>query len=403
MFLQAYGFIRLERLEKTLSRSIKFILLHFLFMFCIISILNIKINHNILYIFYGLFFLEIFFFRLASIKFLKWLRKLGFNFRNVIIIGSGKSANEIYSVLSKDLSYGYRILGFFSYEYKNHDNKNMLGSLENIYEYLNGNTVHEIYVALSENNSDVIKTLSSYCESNLIRLKIVPDYNGFAQGQNFSIDFYDNIPIISLRKEPLESPVNRIIKRLFDITFSIAVILLILLWLFPILFILIKISSKGPVFFKQQRSCENNYVFWCWKFRSMSVNAFANEQMAIKGDIRITKIGKFMRKTNIDELPQFFNTLIGTMSVIGPRPHMLKHTSQYSNLINNYLVRHFTKPGITGWAQVNGFRGETKELDQMLKRIEFDIWYIENWSFLLDLKIIYKTITNMLKGEKNAF
>ena len=134
----------------------------------------------------------------------------------------------------------------------------------------------------------------------------------------------------------------------------------------------------------------------------MSVNDLSDELQATSADPRITRVGRFMRKTNLDELPQFFNVLSGSMSVVGPRPHMIKHTEQYSALIDNYLVRHFAKPGITGWAQVNGYRGETKELIDMQKRVEYDIWYIENWSLLLDLKIIWRTVWNMIRGEKNA-
>jgi undecaprenyl-phosphate galactose phosphotransferase/putative colanic acid biosynthesis UDP-glucose lipid carrier transferase len=172
--------------------------------------------------------------------------------------------------------------------------------------------------------------------------------------------------------------------------------------LFPILIAVVKLSSKGPAFFKQKRSGENNESFTCLKFRTMKVYALSDELQSQKHDPRITKLGAFMRRTNLDELPQFFNVLLGKMSVVGPRPHMLKHTEQYSELINNYLVRHFVKPGITGWAQVKGYRGETKELIDMKNRVEFDIWYLENWTFLLDLKIIWMTVTNMLRGEKNA-
>jgi Undecaprenyl-phosphate glucose phosphotransferase len=279
----------------------------------------------------------------------------------------------------------------------------MLGSLENIYEYLKGNSVHEIYVALPENNHEIVKTLSSYCESNLIRMKIVPDYNGFSHSNNVTVDFYGSIPVISLRKEPLELPINRITKRLFDVMFSLGVIILIFPWLFPILSLLIKSSSKGPIFFKQKRSCENNHIFWCWKFRSMKVNNNANTEQAKRGDARITKIGKFMRKTNLDELPQFFNVFIGEMSVVGPRPHMTIQNDSYKKIIDTYLVRSFIKPGITGWAQVSGFRGETKELALMEKRVLKDIEYLENWTLMFDIRIIFLTIYTTIKGDKNAF
>jgi putative colanic acid biosynthesis UDP-glucose lipid carrier transferase len=201
----------------------------------------------------------------------------------------------------------------------------------------------------------------------------------------------------------MEGTVNLLLKRVFDIVFSLLVIGLIFPWLFPIIVIMIKMDSAGPVFFKQQRSGRQNDSFLCYKFRTMQVNADSNQLQATKGDSRVTKMGVFMRRTNIDELPQFFNVFLGSMSVVGPRPHMLKHTEQYSELINNYLVRHYAKPGITGWAQVNGYRGETKELIEMRDRVDYDIWYIENWSLLLDLKIVYMTVFNVFQGEENAY
>jgi len=201
----------------------------------------------------------------------------------------------------------------------------------------------------------------------------------------------------------LENLLNRSKKRAFDIVFSIFVIVFVLSWLLPILAILIKLGSSGPVFFVQIRSGRNNRPFRCYKFRSMRVNKNADKKQATRDDERITKIGAFMRRTSLDELPQFFNVFRGNMSVVGPRPHMIKHTKQYSQLIDRFMVRHFLKPGITGWAQIKGLRGEIKTVDDMLKRVEADVWYLENWSFLLDLKIIFLTLKNSILGDKNAF
>lgn len=201
----------------------------------------------------------------------------------------------------------------------------------------------------------------------------------------------------------MQYPLNRFVKRTFDIVFSLA----FLLTLFPVIFVVvalvIKITSPGPVFFVQERTGKKGKTFKCLKFRTMKVNKDADTVQAVKNDPRVTRFGAFLRKSNIDELPQFINVLIGDMSIVGPRPHMLKHTVEYSALIEKYMLRHLAKPGITGWAQVNGYRGETKELYQMEKRVEYDVWYIENWSFFLDLKIIYLTVANMIKGEKNAY
>jgi exopolysaccharide biosynthesis polyprenyl glycosylphosphotransferase len=217
------------------------------------------------------------------------------------------------------------------------------------------------------------------------------------------IEGFGHIPVISFRQEPLENVLNRFLKRSFDILFSLFVIIFILSWLVPILAIIIKLESKGPLFFVQMRSGKDNAAFKCYKFRSMRVNNDSDKKQASRQDARITKVGAFIRKTNIDELPQFFNVLIGDMSIVGPRPHMLSHTEEYSKLISKFMVRHFLKPGITGWAQVSGYRGETRTIDAMERRVEADVWYLENWSFLLDLKIIFLTMWNTFKGEENAF
>jgi len=196
---------------------------------------------------------------------------------------------------------------------------------------------------------------------------------------------------------------NRFLKRSFDTIFSILVIVFIFSWLFPILAVLIKLQSKGPVFFVQIRSGRDNKPFKCYKFRSMRVNDESDKKQATRGDKRITLIGAIMRRTSIDELPQFFNVLRGNMSVVGPRPHMISHTEQYAQLIDTFMVRHFLKPGITGWAQIRGLRGETKNTEDMLARVEADVWYLENWSFLLDLKIVFLTFFGTIRGDKNAF
>ena len=191
---------------------------------------------------------------------------------------------------------------------------------------------------------------------------------------------------------------NRLLKRVFDILFSLPVCALLTLFL-PLIAVIIKMQSPGPLFFTQKRTGMNGKIFTIVKFRSMDVNMQSDMLQATKDDSRKFAFGDFIRRTNIDELPQFYNVLKGNMSVVGPRPHMLMHTEQYSKLIDLYMVRHFAKPGITGWAQVNGFRGETTELWQMTERVKRDIWYIENWSIFLDIRIIYLTVKNMLSGN----
>jgi putative colanic acid biosynthesis UDP-glucose lipid carrier transferase len=236
----------------------------------------------------------------------------------------------------------------------------------------------------------------------MIRFKFVPDFRMFVN-RNIHVDIVESIPILSFRSEPLEDIVASSKKRLFDIMFSLFIIVFLLSWLVPLLAILIKINSRGPVFFVQLRSGKDNQEFRCFKFRTLKVNKDADSKQVTRDDSRFTKLGKFLRKTSLDELPQFFNVLLGDMSVVGPRPHMLKHTEDYSRLLDEYMIRHFVKPGVTGWAQVNGFRGEIKDKEQLRKRIEYDIWYLENWSLWLDIRVIFLTLYVTLKGDKNAF
>jgi len=400
----SYSFIRIEPIEKILSKTVQLFLIYAVLIFTVIVALRLhEISRMRIIYFFSVFVISILITRILFMQILKYFRRRGFNYKNVIIIGMGKSGLNIYSFLSKDLSLGYRILGFFDDNPEDYFKKfSVLGRISNVKQFLENNQVDEVYVTLSDYHESIIREIIDVCESNLIRIKFVPNFNRYTQTRRVSVDFYGNIPVVSLREEPLESPINRIIKRMFDVLFSSIIIVCVFSWLFPILMLLVKLSSKGPVFFKQERSGEDNKTFLCYKFRTMRVNKDADIVQATRNDSRITNVGRFYRKTNLDELPQFFNVLIGDMSVVGPRPHMIKHTEEYSSLIKNYLVRHFIKPGITGWSQVNGLRGETSELEQMSSRVEYDIWYLENWSFMLDVKIIFKTFTNMIIGDEKA-
>jgi len=263
--------------------------------------------------------------------------------------------------------------------------------------------IKDIYVTIAPERMADMPLLTAEAERQCVRLKFIPDISG-ALLSPYTVSYLGNeFPVISLRSEPLEAIHNRFKKRAIDVVFSGLVILFVLSWLYPILAILIKLQSKGPVLFKQLRSGRDDEPFWCFKFRSMSINSDSDLKQASKDDSRITPIGRFLRKSSLDELPQFFNVFMGHMSVVGPRPHMLSHTEQYKGIVDQFMVRHFLKPGITGWAQVNGYRGETKENYKMVKRVEHDIWYLENWSAMLDVKIIFMTVINMVKGEENAF
>lgn len=242
-----------------------------------------------------------------------------------------------------------------------------------------------------------------FCENNLVHFYSVPALPNYCQ-RRMNVEFVYEIPIMTIRKEPLASSFNRFCKRIFDILFSLFVLIVFYWWIYILVALVTKFTMPGPVLFRQKRSGQYGQTFECLKFRSMKVNAEADTLQATKNDPRKTKWGSFLRKTNIDEMPQFINVLKGDMSVVGPRPHMLKHTEEYGKLIDKYMVRHYAKPGITGWAQVTGWRGETSELWMMEGRIKEDIWYLEHWSLLLDVVIIMKTVLNMFGREKgNAY
>ena len=263
--------------------------------------------------------------------------------------------------------------------------------------------VNEIYCNLADYTKTDLQQLLNEADKYMIRVKFIPAFLHLFD-RRVRFNQLGEIPVISVRTEPLSADRNKIVKRAFDIAFSLMVIVLILSWLLPIIWLVIKIESKGPLLFKQKRSGMDNRPFSCFKFRSMEANnQGADNVQATKNDKRITKAGAFLRKTSMDELPQFFNVLRGTMSVVGPRPHMLAHTDQYRKVVDEYMIRHYVKPGITGLAQVSGCRGETKDLSAMQKRVEYDIEYIENWNFFSDLKIIFLTVWNVVKGEENAF
>ena len=350
----------------------------------------------------GIIFTLISLFRSFYLFMLKKYRNEGGNFRNVIIIGSNISAQKISNFLHQHSELGYRLIGFFSNE--NQNQKNYLGTIDKSFEYIvdNENEIDEIYCSMSELNKNQIKLFIDLADNNLKVLKLIPDSKDIYSSK-MDVEYYDFIPILSLRTIPFDIPLNQIIKKLFDLIFSLFIIIFVLSWLTPILYVLIKFESKGPLFFKQTRDGLTSSQFVCYKYRSMFVNEVADNKQASKDDERITKIGSFIRKTSIDELPQFLNVLKGEMSIVGPRPHMISQTQKYAKIVDKFMVRHFVKPGITGLAQIRGYRGEVEKNEDMENRVKLDIFYIENWSFLLDMKIIGQTIINVFKGEEKAY
>lgn len=323
--------------------------------------------------------------------------------RKVIIIGYNELSKRLYDNFSRYYR-SITVEGFFedTLQIAENGDPRILGKVGDSIKYAIENNVAEIYTTVSPEKNFHIYELAQEAEMNFIRFKFVPDFRMFIN-RKVHIDFARNIPILSLRPEPLENLDSQIKKRTFDIVFSLLIIFFILSWLVPIIAILIKLDSRGPIFFTQLRSGKNNRPFLCYKFRSLKVNQEAHAKQVTRNDNRFTRLGKFLRKSNLDELPQFINVFRGEMSVVGPRPHMLKHTEEYSQMLNHYMIRHYVKPGVTGWAQINGYRGEIKKKKDLRGRIEHDIWYMENWTMWLDLRIIILTVYRSIKGDENAF
>ena len=327
-------------------------------------------------------------------------RSSGKNFRTVIVIGDSKSAQDVVSIFNNNQHLGYRFRGYFSDNKKSL--KHRLGTINEGLIFSRENNIDEIYCEVNSVSPAQLKEIINFSNDNKIEFRLIPE-NKAIYSKNFTKEYFGTIPILKPKKLPFEKIETHLIKRCFDIVFSILIFSLVLLWLLPILWFVVKIDSRGPFLFKQKRDGMNGNQFYCFKIRSMKINAVSDQISASKNDDRITKIGHLLRKTSLDELPQFFNVLIGDMSIVGPRPHMNIQTKKYINDIDNYLTRNSVKPGITGLAQVSGYRGEVKKTSDIVNRVRLDIFYIENWSFLLDLKIIVLTFFHMLRGQKNAY
>ncbi len=388
---------------KFARRTSRAFLIYVIFLFIYLCFTRFDFNRNYLIISFASFAGYLVLSRILFLEISKYIGRKKSLLNKVVIIGNNTFAKELASKL-KNANKTLNILGSFAEKIRpeNDDEFAYLGKLDDCMKYALKNQVTEIYCTLSPEVYPSIYDISQAAENLCMRFRFVPNLRYFVDNE-VHFDYVNNVPVLSLRSEPLEDFGVQIKKRLFDVVFSSLVAIFLLSWLIPIIAILIKLDSKGPVFFLQERSGKNNIPFKCIKFRSLKMNDEANSKQVTRGDNRITKLGRFLRKSSIDELPQFFNVLKGDMSVVGPRPHMLKHTDEYSAIIMKYMIRHYQKPGVTGHAQVNGFRGEIKEEQQLINRIEYDVWYIENWSIWLDLKIIIQTVVVTIKGQDNAF
>lgn len=388
--------------DVVIGNSIEAVGVHALFFFASLIFLASWIHNMSFYLwFYGILLLALPIAWISTRMATKRFRRHGGNYASIVIVGAGPTAKRLCDEMMTDPGYGYRFMGYFDNTPPEDENMRYCGTIDDLGQYLLTHNIDEVYYTLSAEDSAILQQVITAADNAVAQFFYVPPVSPYLT----RIEELHNIgivPIMSIRRQPLNKLTNRIIKRGFDIIFSSAFLLVSPLIFIPVA-IGIKMTSPGPVFFKQKRTGYLGRDFYCWKFRTMHVNRDADARQATRNDNRVTKFGHFLRHTSIDELPQFINVWLGDMSVVGPRPHMLKHTDDYRKIIKRYMVRHFIKPGITGWAQIKGFRGQTEEVWQMEKRVENDVWYIEHWSFLLDIKIVFLTIINVFKGEDNAY
>lgn len=345
--------------------------------------------------------------RVGERSFLAWYRRNGGNSKAILFVGSDPANVSIFNEIMADPATGYHVLGYYSNDEIEDAPKafRKLGSRDDLLKIMKGEgqkiNVDDIYCSLSHDESHYLRELMKYCDREVIRFFYVPRMLPNIQ-MSLHPEILGSSVVFTNHSAPLTDPTNKVKKRCFDIVCS-AFVLICILPFMPIIALITKIQSPGPLFFKQERTGMNGKNFLCYKFRSMHVNEDADKIQATKDDPRKFPFGNLMRKTNIDELPQFWNVLKGDMSIVGPRPHMTLHTEMYSSLIDKYMVRHFAKPGVTGLAQVTGFRGETTELWQMEGRIKKDIWYIEHWSFWLDIRICFQTAWSIIHPDEHAY
>ncbi|WP_281988336.1 exopolysaccharide biosynthesis polyprenyl glycosylphosphotransferase [Aquimarina aggregata] len=323
----------------------------------------------------------------------KYRKVFGGNIRKVVVIGDNKNTHQLIKIFNDKPEFGYRFQKKFGVKDEAFD-------LDTCFYYIVENEIDEVYCSIAELSNEQLREIVNFTENNLKVLKFIPDNKNIFT-KKLIFNYYEYIPVLSFREIPLDDSINKFAKRAFDILLSLFVLICVLSWLTPLIGLLIQIESKGPIFFKQLRNGLDYREFYCYKYRSMKPSTSANQ--ATRGDARVTKVGKFIRRTSIDELPQFINVLKGDMSVVGPRPHMVKHNEEFAQKVDKFMVRHFVKPGITGLAQISGFRGEIETNKDIVNRVKYDIFYVESWSLLLDIKIVVLTALNAIKGEEKAY
>ena len=323
--------------------------------------------------------------------------------RKILVVGAADLSSSLYrsGMLINNLR--YTLVGILGDRPLNGLSAHYLGPIQELERTLEATEVDEVFLNLPSSQAEQINFVIDCCEKKQVQVNVINDFNRLGTGA-LRMTSYAGFPVVGLRYFPLDDAENRLFKRVYDLVFSFLFLVLIFSWLGPLIALLVKLNSKGPVFFKQERWGLNNQKIICYKFRTMRVSQGEEPfKQAGKNDERVTSLGRLLRKTSLDEIPQFWNVLKGDMSVVGPRPHPIPLSLESQDVVQHYLMRHLVKPGITGWAQVNGSRGEVQNADQMKRRVAFDLWYIENWSFWLDCQIIFQTIINLIKGDERAY
>lgn len=411
--MSIFSKLYIERRSNKFSEEIVYVIYHtILFAVSLSSVLFfLSLNHKFPSKFIIAFvFLNAFLAILTKYAFRKKIHAAlikGNSFDNVLLVGSSNAAVNFVETVQKYYYYGFKCIGYINEHPDLQADCEYLGSFQNLDKILLINNIDEVFIALPTSEKDKIQNCIQICDTHRIKVRMLPDLTDFTSSSIF-INNIGLLPVVNIGHLPLDKTENQLVKRFFDIVFSSLFFILIGIWLFPVLALFIKLSSKGPVFFKQERWGLNNRKITCYKFRSMikdskDIDEEGNYNQAFRNDPRITTIGKILRKTNMDELPQFWNVLIGNMSVIGPRPHPTPLNLASMATVDNYMLRHLVKPGISGLAQVNGCRGETKTTAEMQRRINFDLYYIHRWTFWLDIQIIIQTVINIFRGDQNAY
>jgi putative colanic acid biosynthesis UDP-glucose lipid carrier transferase len=412
-FAGIYSKLYEERRSNKFSEEIIFILYNTL-LFTILSAAILAFLQPMVNLGLTLFFrlIVVIFFLATTTKYIhrKYIHSIlsqGKMFDKILLVGGGNAAQFFYETVNKYYYYGYSCVGFVDNKITKLNGCKYYGTISQLEKVLKTEQIDEVLITLPSEDFDTIKSCVDVCEVYKVQTRILPDAYKYSTS-NVQVDNIGILPVLNISGLPLDLSYNRFIKRVFDIGFSVLFFCTLGIIVFPLIALLVKLTSKGPVFFKQERWGLNNAKITCYKFRTMvkestELDENGKYKSTIKNDPRITSIGKLLRKTNLDELPQFWNVLLGNMSIVGPRPHPTPMNLESMHTVENYMLRHSVLPGITGWAQVNGLRGEVKTVQDMQRRVDFDLYYIHRWTFWLDSQIILQTIINFVRGDQNAY